>query len=146
MHRSLVPASIVIAAVAGVAVASAWLKPRALAARIITGQTPCSENGGLGYLWVSNFRDATIVRIDPATNRVTARIKVGARPCGVAVGAGSVWVDSYGTDNIERVDPQTRQVVARILVGPSPYPAATAFGDVWVPVSGGRQVVRFHVG
>src|SRR5436190_8193609 len=69
-------------------------------------QAPCSENGGLGYLWASNFRHGTVVRIDPATNRVTARVKVGPRPCGVAVGADALWVDGYGTDNGERVDPQ----------------------------------------
>jgi YVTN family beta-propeller protein len=91
-------------------------------------------NGGLGYLWVSNFKDATIVRIDPATNRVTARIKVGARPCGVAVGADSLWVDGYGTDSVERVDPQSMQVVARIPVGPSLWDVEFGADSVWARI------------
>src|SRR5690349_19831797 len=109
MARHVGLSIILMFAVAGVATAAAALRPARVAARITTGSAPCSENGGLGYLWVSNFKDATIVRVDPTTNRVTARIKVGARPCGVAIGAGALWVDGYGTDNVERVDPGTRQ-------------------------------------
>ena len=85
--------AILILALGGAAVAASALKPTRVAARITTGQGPCSENGGLGYLWVSNFRDGTIARVDPATNRVTARIKVGPQPCGVAIGADALWVD-----------------------------------------------------
>jgi hypothetical protein len=47
---------------------------------------------------------------------------------------------------VSRIDPARSKVVATYKVGPKPFPAATAFGDVWVPVSGGNQVVRFHVG
>ena len=117
--RPFIALTILIVLVAGAVPAAAALKPARVVARVTTGQAPCSENGGLGYLWASNFRDGTVVRIDPATNRVTARVKVGPRPCGVAAGADALWVDGYGTDNVERVDPQTQQVVARIAVGPS---------------------------
>jgi YVTN family beta-propeller protein len=106
--------------VAGVTTAAALLKPARVVARITTGRASCSENGGLGYLWVSNFKDATIARIDPATNRVTAHVKVGARPCGVAIGADALWVDGYRTDAVERVDPRSLRVVERIPVGTEP--------------------------
>ena len=78
--RPFIALTILIFLVAGAMPAAAALKPARVVARITTGQAPCSENGGLGYLWASNFRDGTVVRIDPATNRVTARIKVGPRP------------------------------------------------------------------
>ena len=125
MHRSILAFAMLIAIAAEAAVAAPTVRPARIAARITTGQGPCSENGGLGYLWVSNFSDATIARVDPATNRVTARIKVGPQPCGVAVGADALWIDGYGTGNVERVDPQTKRVVARIpicLLYTSPSP------------------------
>ena len=74
MPKHLAWATILIVALAGTATAAAMLKPVRVAARITTGQGPCSENAGFGYLWVSNFREATIARVDPATNDVTARI------------------------------------------------------------------------
>lgn len=89
---------ILIVTAAGAAAAAPALRPARIVARITTGPGPCSENGGLGFLWVSNFRDATVVRVDPATNRVTARIKVGPQPCGVAVGADSLWIDGLPCD------------------------------------------------
>ena len=123
--------TILIVAVAGVATAAAVVKPARVAARVATGRAPCSENGGLGYLWVSNFGDATVARVDPAMNRVTARIKVGAQPCGVAIGADALWIDGYGTGNVERVDPQSKQVVARIPIGPSLWDVEFGAGAVW---------------
>jgi DNA-binding beta-propeller fold protein YncE len=57
-----------------------------------------------------------------------------------------VFVPNTVDGTVSRIDPARNTVVATYKVGPTPYPAATAFGDVWVPVSGGTQVVRFHVG
>jgi len=86
------------------------------------------------------------VRLNPRTLRVVARVKVGLGPSNAAIASdGSVFVpNADGT--VSRIDPARNKVVATFKVGPRPYPAASAFGDVWVPLSGGRQVVRFHVG
>jgi DNA-binding beta-propeller fold protein YncE len=131
MPRYIAWPNILIAVVVGAASAATALKPARIVARIATGQTRCSENGGLGALRVSNFRDATIARIDPTTNRVTGLIKVGPQPCGVVVGAGALWVDGYGTGSVERVDPQTSQIVARIPVGPSLWDVEFGADAVW---------------
>ena len=129
--RGVVWSTILSLVVAGAATAAAALEPARVVARITTGRAPCSENGGLGYLWVSNFKDATVARVDPATNRITGRVKVGARPCGVAIGAGALWVDGYGTDAVERVDPRSLRVVERIPVGPSLWDVEFGPGSVW---------------
>ena len=47
---------------------------------------------GAGSLWVTNYEDGTLTRIDPTTLTVVKTIKIGHHPSGVAVGAGSVWV------------------------------------------------------
>jgi YVTN family beta-propeller protein len=140
MTRPFIALTILIFVVAGEAAAA--LKPARIAARITTGQAPCSESGGLGYLWVSNFKDGTVVRVDPATNRVTARIRVGPQPCGVVAGADALWVDGYGTGNVERVDPQTQQVVARIPVGPSLWDVEFGADAVWATSEFNGTVAR----
>ena len=98
------------------AAAAAWGATGApeVVARIPTGSQPCSEVGGLGYVWVGVGGTGQLARIDPATNTVTARVPVGPGPCGVAIGAGSVWVDGYGTSSVIRVDPAKLKVVKRI--------------------------------
>ena len=79
--------------------------------------------------------------------RVVARVKIGFGGSNAAFAAdGSVFVPNIGDGTVSRIDPARNRVVATFKVGPKPFPAATAFGDVWVPLSGGRQVVRFHVG
>jgi virginiamycin B lyase len=90
--RVLVPL-ILAAALVGVAAGADQLALARIVARIVTGNGPCSEGSGFGAVWVSNIRDATIARIDPATNRVTGKVQVGSRPCGVVSGADALWVD-----------------------------------------------------
>jgi DNA-binding beta-propeller fold protein YncE len=41
-------------------------------------------------VWVVN--DRSLLRVDPAANRVVAKIKLPYRPVGVATGDGRVWV------------------------------------------------------
>ncbi len=142
MPKVIVWLSILTIVVAGTAAAASGIAPARVAARITTGRAPCSENGGLGYLWVSNFRDATIARVDPATNRVTGRIKVGPQPCGVAIGADALWVDGYGNGDVERVDPVAMKVVARIPVGPSLWDVEFGAGSAWATSEFNGTVVR----
>jgi YVTN family beta-propeller protein len=47
---------------------------------------------GAGSIWLTNYVDGTLLRIDPATGTVAATIHIGGHPRGVAVGAGRVWV------------------------------------------------------
>lgn len=56
----------------------------------------------------------SLVRIDPATNRVTETGAVGRSASAVAVGAGSVWVANFGDGTISRVDPKSGRAVARL--------------------------------
>ena len=102
-------------------------------AKIKTGIGPCSETGGYGAVWVGNYGDSTVARIDPKTNRVTRKIKVGATPCGIGIGAGAVWVDGWGTGAVERIDPRRGKIVKRIKVaGPNAlWDVTYGAGSVW---------------
>ena len=75
---------------------------------------PC----GIAYdgtaLWVSNYRDDTVVRIDPATNEVTDTLSMGPVPQDVQVGLGKILVTRYQNGLVFRVDPAKRKVIAKI--------------------------------
>jgi YVTN family beta-propeller protein len=47
---------------------------------------------GVGSVWVANYNDNTVSRIDPATRAVEQTIAVDSTPSAVGVGAGAVWV------------------------------------------------------
>jgi streptogramin lyase len=53
-------------------------------------------------------RSDTLVRIDPATNRITERVDVGNGATDVAAGAGAIWLTSRVDGSVWRVDQQTR--------------------------------------
>ena len=48
-----------------------------------------------GAVWVANWNDSTVSRVDPASNQVAARVPVGAAQA-LAAGAGSAWVSVAG--------------------------------------------------
>jgi YVTN family beta-propeller protein len=60
--------------------------------RIPVGRNPTAVATGFGSVWVTNYDDGTVSRIDPATNQVVATIEVGPHPDHIAGGEGGVWV------------------------------------------------------
>jgi streptogramin lyase len=61
---------------------------------------------GGGYLWASAGDDGDVLRIDPATRRIT-RAHVGGFPIGLVLEGGSVWVIDNDHDTVLRLDPRT---------------------------------------
>jgi YVTN family beta-propeller protein len=47
---------------------------------------------GEGAVWVTNYLDGTVSRIDPQRGRVVETIKVGPNPDRIAAGEDGVWV------------------------------------------------------
>jgi YVTN family beta-propeller protein len=111
-------------------------------ARITTGSAPCGILGVDGAVWVSNFGDDNLVRIDPATGTVGAPIPTGDQPCGLASGSGSIWVEDYGSDEVTRVSAADGSVEATYKVGASPYDVTFADGAAWVTNWGDGSVSR----
>jgi YVTN family beta-propeller protein len=97
---------------------------------------------GDGSIWATLADGQRIVRIDPATLRVTATI---ANPLPVewaptvAYGDGAVWLSEAipgvgsgsPTGALVRIDPATNAVVATVPVGRSPEGLAFTAGAVW---------------
>jgi len=112
------------------------------------GSQPTELAFGGGAVWVLNFRDATISRIDAATGDVGATPAVGGTPTGVAFGADAVWVTtgfgqgSGDIGSIVQFDARQARIEKSIPIGNGV--AAIAFGEgaVWVVDRNRELVVR----
>jgi YVTN family beta-propeller protein len=100
---------------------------------------------GAGSVWTTNSIERRLVRIDPATNRVSARIKLkGSFPLGVTYGAGSVWVANRNSGTVTRVNPRTNKAGRTIHVRSSPYAVAAGAGSIWVSNETSGTVSRIN--
>jgi streptogramin lyase len=112
-----------------------------------TGQSAAtclrSVTVGAGMVW-GVAPGVGLVRIDPATNRVSARVPIPAVGASVAVTAAGVWAiccpgepgeppRQYPVDGtLIRVDPATGRVVQRIHLDGQPTAVAAGPSGVWV--------------
>jgi streptogramin lyase len=98
---------------------------------------------GEGGVWVADPNLNSVLRVDPASNRIVARISVPDHPVRLAVGEGAVWVTQSGAESLARIDVASGAVVATVPIGgkPSGEPALGA-GSVWALDGTHRQVVR----
>ena len=101
-------------------------------AQVRVGARPDGISFAEDAVWVANYTDATVSRIDPRTRTVVQTIDVGAAPSGLAVGFGSVWVANSGARSVSRINVATNRVVQTINVGNGPTAVAIGGGAVWV--------------
>ena len=109
--------------------------------QVTVGKEPQAVAFGEESLWVANFGDDTVSRIDPPSlaqsQGVTVKtIPVGDGPVDLAVGEGAVWVANSLDGTVSRIDPETNDVVATIEVGERPQRIAAGEGAVWVTLRG----------
>jgi YVTN family beta-propeller protein len=56
-------------------------------------------------LWVTNYDEGDVSRIDVGTNRVAGEpIPVGTRPVLLRWAAGALWVSNSGSPSLSRID------------------------------------------
>ena len=97
------------------------------------GNDPVAAATGAGAVWVVDYDDGTLARIEPrSANAVAWTTQVGQAPVAVALGEGAIWVASSQGDSVARVDPENGAVTAAIPVGRHPTGVATGAGAVWV--------------
>src|SRR5262245_16450457 len=98
---------------------------------------------GEGSVWVADRDVESVLRINPARNRVAARIPVPGTPSRLAVGDGSIWVTQTSLGSLARIDIASGQVVATVpLEGGATGQPALGAGSVWALDGTNRQVVR----
>jgi streptogramin lyase len=103
-----------------------------------------------GAVWMSDFGDGIVRRIDPATNKVTATTKGLLGASGFAFSGDDVWVALHHAQAVAELNGQTGRVLARLAV-PSPGGGVVAsgpgsvvvgFGSVWTSVPNIAALVR----
>jgi streptogramin lyase len=109
--------------------------------KLPAGSAPEGIVDAAGAIWVATHHGGTVVRIDPATNRVAATVPLvspgSSGPQGIAVGLGSVWVDVPRADAVFRIAPATNKVTAVIALPFSISPCGgIAVGQTAVWVTG----------
>lgn len=109
---------------------------------IEVGRGPCAITELDGSIWVTNYGDGTLSRIDPATNAVDEPIQIGSSPCGLTAFDHALWVGVLGTNEVVRFDPASGSVTKRVDVGGDPWDVQNGFGSIWVAVQGQDKVTR----
>ena len=125
---SVVAAALLVATAAGAA-----SLPHVLAKiRLAGAPGPCAAAAGGGFVWVSDFNEPYLLRINPKTNKVRRRIRIrGASPANLRYGGGAVWVGSLSGRKVFRIDARTNRV-SSVRVGAGPRSVAVTKGAVWV--------------
>lgn len=99
--------------------------------KVSPAAAPCATAAGGGFVWVSEYGQPYLLRIDPSTNRVAGRTMIGSGSCGLGYGAGSLWIEDTSSSTISRVSAKTFKRLKAIPVGIAPYDATFAFGSAW---------------
>jgi streptogramin lyase len=120
----------------------------------VSVSAPSDEDSQIGIgptaVWMSDFGDGIVRRIDPATNKVDAVTKGLLGPTGFAFSGGNVWVALHHAQSIVELNGQTGHVETRLAV-PAPGGGVTAngpgnvavgFGSVWTTVPNIAALVR----
>jgi DNA-binding beta-propeller fold protein YncE/predicted Ser/Thr protein kinase len=104
---------------------------------ITVGKEPTAIAVGGDSLWVTNFGDDTVTRVQiPGRGQTPTltHIPVADGPVDVAFGEGAVWVASQLDRTVSRIDPESNDVEAEIEIGNEPQRLAAGEGSVWVTV------------
>ena len=91
---------------------------------------PCAAAAGGKWVWVSEYGQPYLLKIDPQTNKVVSRTGIGSGSCGLGFGAGSMWIEDTNTSTVSRVSVTTGKRVA-VKVGFTPYDTTFAYGSAW---------------
>jgi streptogramin lyase len=96
------------------------------------GNRPTKPAFGDGTIWVLNFDDRTVQRIDPKTNQASSGFGgLNGNPTGMAVGGGFAWVTSSFVGTLSKIDPATN-IAQPIQLETGVKGVAYGEGSVWV--------------
>lgn len=101
--------------------------------RVKVGDNPREPTIGAGSVWVSNYGDDTLTRIDPRKGKAVATIKAPYGAVGFALGKTAAWVaDSTDHGGVTRIDLASGKTIAEIPTDINPQRVAVTDGAVWV--------------
>jgi YVTN family beta-propeller protein len=100
--------------------------------RVEVGAVPFDILALEGFVWVTNWEDGTVTKIDPERRIRLATVPVGSYPTGLAYCGGRIWIGhGRSARRITSVDPTTLRV-REVPVGTTPEWPHCIHGVVWV--------------
>lgn len=97
--------------------------------------SPLAWSGSYGNLWIANFNDASITRLQPATGKSRVISDVAGHPGSLAIDGNAIWVGDWLTAEVVRVSavgsPRPRRI---------PLPGADEADNVWCVAVGAHAV------
>lgn len=111
---------------------------------------PSWNGGGFALnatgIWLGDFDNNVVDRIDPASFAVLATIPVPLNPDGAGASADAVWIANRRGGTVTRIDPATNKIIATVkvsMVGSGgPHQFGFGLGSVWVSAGNSQTVVR----
>jgi YVTN family beta-propeller protein len=116
----------------GAAAASTVAPPADHRVHIRVGRGPKDVTYASGSLWVTNFDDNTVSRVDPAAARVVATVAVGQGPITALATDDGIWIANYVGGSVSRIDPATNTVSVTVPTGGKPVGLTAEGGVLWV--------------
>jgi len=108
-------------------------------AKIEIGTEPNGLTAYAGALWVSDHTLGKVVRIDPATNKVSGSVRLPGADW-ITGYRGSLYV-SQETDVVTRVDARTLKATGSVKVARNPLGSAIVGRALWVPCIDANTIV-----
>lgn len=107
---------------------------------------PAGEEGGIATsrdsVWIVSDDAGTLVRIDPATDKIRQKISIAPGSYNPCFSEGAVWITSGTANLLTAVDATTGDVAAVIPVGPKPRFLTAGAGSIWTLNQGDGTVTR----
>ncbi len=119
------------------------IKTRRIVAKISDGP---AEEGAItasgDSVWFTSNDSGTLVRLDPATNRVRQRVAIASGSYNPIVYREIVWITSHEHSLVTGVDAHSGNVIGTVPTGPQPRFLAAGAGSLWVLNQGDGSVTR----
>ena len=115
-------------------------------ATIDVGDDPSGVAFDGTHIWVTNYLDDTVSKIDAATGVVAAPIGVGNNPAEVAFDGTHMWVTNLSDGTVSKIVAASGAVTATITVGNNPSGVAFDGTHMWVANGSDDTVSKIPVG
>jgi streptogramin lyase len=96
---------------------------------------------GAGSVWVENYGDSSLTRVNAKTGAVQRTITTGNQPYDVAFVDGAAWVTDYLDGTVSRIDANTDKRTV-VQTGGQPIGSAPSHGSLWVALGTADEVVQ----
>lgn len=115
-------------------------------ARYTVGRGPFGLTSDGSYIWVTNYTDGTVSKLQMSTGAVVGTYAVGSHPRGVTLWASSVWVANEGSNNVTKLDISTGALQGTFTVGSAPYNLVGGTTGLWVVNLSSNTIMQLDSG